>query len=472
MTNLTVDQMKAMRDAGISFKPVFEAYNADAIALVSDLITQLGLSGTGPKTSTKHRLILSSVLAQSVRATDEDNPTLAVSKETTHWAHYSVGLKAILQVFTALEEHGFISFVEGSGEFLIYEGDDGKKHRIGVRSQYLVQDRLLDLQGLEEATWIDTGRPAVQVPVKETFAKTRWRKSQGISREKMHTAEVKARFGRRYGQAVAGVNHISEMWRKHPLCLPAEGNRQTAYAASATRIYHNGKMTASGRYYGAWSNIGSKQRLQCSIDDEPVVSIDLNASQPTLFSSLMGKKMNVSVWSDLYEEALLDITLLGPSRADTTDQRRAKIKQVTVEMIGLGNPEKQHPAQDSKVKFRNQGEYFQYQCAVIGCVPALQMLDDKLLNGPNFISYHEAEIMQGTLEALAAAGVAAYPVHDCVIVQKRYQDLAVTTYRQTIRDYVLDHNRKAKVEPVDITIPVSIEERDKAKKRLDGYYNS
>lgn len=158
MTNQTVDQMKALREAGISFKPVFEAYNADAIALVSDLATQLGLSGTGPKTLVKHRLILASVLAQSVRAAGEDNPTLAVSKEAPHWAHYSVGKAAILQVFTALEEHGFISFVEGSGKFKIYEGDDGKKHRIGVRSQYLVHDRLLDLQGLETATWIDTGR--------------------------------------------------------------------------------------------------------------------------------------------------------------------------------------------------------------------------------------------------------------------------------------------------------------------------
>ena len=123
MTNLTVDQMKAMREDGISFKPTFEAYNVDANNLVSNLITQLGLSGAGPKALTKHRIILASVLAQSVRATDEDNPTLAVSKETTHWAHYSVGLKAILQVFTALEEHGFISFVEGSGGFLIYEGE-------------------------------------------------------------------------------------------------------------------------------------------------------------------------------------------------------------------------------------------------------------------------------------------------------------------------------------------------------------
>ena len=472
MTNQTVDQMKALREAGISFKPVFEAYNADAIALVSDLATQLGLSGTGPKTLVKHRLILASVLAQSVRAAGEDNPTLAVSKEAPHWAHYSVGRAAILQVFTALEEHGFISFVEGSGKFKIYEGDDGKKHRIGVRSQYLVHDRLLDLQGLEDATWIDTGRPAALVPVKETVAKTRWRKSQGISREKMGKSEVKARFGRRYGQAVAGVTRVDDMWRKHPLHLPAEGNRQSLYAASATRIYHNGRMTGSGRYYGAWSNIGSKQRLLCTIDGEPVVSVDLNASQPTLFSSLMGQQMIVSEWSDLYEEALLGITLLGPSQADTTEERRAKIKQVTVEMIGTGNPDKQYPATNSKAKFRDQGEYFHYQYAMKECVPALEELNDKLLNGPNFISYHEAEIMQMTLEALIAEGVPAYPVHDCVIVQKRYQDLAVITYRQTIRDYVLDHTRKAKVEPVDITIPVCIEESGKVKKRLEGYYHS
>jgi hypothetical protein len=174
MTEQTMDQMKAMRENSISFKPTFEAHNAEAIALVSDLLTQLGLSGTGAKTSSKHRLILSSVLAQSVRRTGGDNPTLAVSKEATHWVHYSAGKAAILQVFTALEDYDFVSFVEGSGKFLIYEGADGKNHRIGVRSQYLVHDRLLELHGLEAAAWIDTDRPAVLVPVKETFAKTRW----------------------------------------------------------------------------------------------------------------------------------------------------------------------------------------------------------------------------------------------------------------------------------------------------------
>lgn len=472
MTEQTMDQMKAMRENSISFKPTFKAHNAEAIALVSDLLTQLGLSGSGAKTSSKHRLILSSVLAQSVRRNGGYNPILAVSKETTHWAHYSAGKTAILKVFTALEDYDFVSFVEGSGKFLIYEGADGKKHRIGVRSQYLVHDRLLELHGLEAATWIDTDRPAILVPVRETSTETYWRKSQGFSREKMGKSEVIKKFGRRYSQAVAGANRIRSVWQKHPLSLPVEGNCQPLYAASATRIFHNGRMTASGRYYGAWSNVGSKQRLLCTIDGEPVVSVDLNASQPTLFSSLMGQQMKVWRWSDLYEEALLDITLLGSSRSDTTDQRRAKVKQVTVEMIGLGNPDKQRPAEDSKVKFRNQGEYFQYQYAMKKCVPALELLDNEFLNGPNFISFHEAEIMQLTLDALAAEGVPAYPVHDCLIVQKRYQNLAVTTYRQTLKDYVLDYNRKEKVRPVDITIPVSIEESGEVKKRLEGFYQS
>jgi hypothetical protein len=470
MTDQTVADMKEMRKQGTSFSPTFEAYNDDAIALVSTLIKNLGLSEAGPKTIAKHRIILASVLAQSTKATEQ--PTLAVSMETASWTNYDVGKTAIKQVFTALETHGFINFVEGSGKFLIYEGDDGKKHRIGVKSQYLVKPSLLDLQGLEAATWIDTGRPTVLVSVKETYARTHWRKSQGISREKMTTSKVKAKFGRGYGKAVVDVNRVNSMWRNHPLYLTAEDNRQSIYAASATRIYHNGKLTSGGRYYGAWSNIGSMQRLKCTIDGEPVVSVDLNASQPTLFSSLMGKRMNVSNWSDLYEEALLELTLLGASQSDTTELRRAKIKQATVEMIGLGNAYKQHPAKDAKVKFRNQGEYFQYQYAMKTCVPALELLNDKLLNGPNFISYHEAEIMQQTLEVLIAAGVPAYPVHDCVIVQKRYQELAVTTYRQILRDYVLEHNRKTKADPVDITIPVSIEESGKVKKRLEGYYQS
>ena len=37
------------------------------------------------------------------------------------------------------------------------------------------------------------------------------------------------------------------------------------------------------------------------IDDEPICEIDLNGSQPTLFSALLGIRMNVGdTWTDVY----------------------------------------------------------------------------------------------------------------------------------------------------------------------------
>ena len=43
------------------------------------------------------------------------------------------------------------------------------------------------------------------------------------------------------------------------------------------------------------------KRLHMRIDDEPICEIDLNGSQPTLFSALLGIRMNVGeTWTDVY----------------------------------------------------------------------------------------------------------------------------------------------------------------------------
>ena len=59
--------------------------------------------------------------------------------------------------------------------------------------------------------------------------------------------------------------------------------------------------------YGGWTGLDQKDnRLHCTIDGEPVVEIDIRASQPTLLSSLLGYKLGglgpQGEWEDVYGE--------------------------------------------------------------------------------------------------------------------------------------------------------------------------
>ena len=82
------------------------------------------------------------------------------------------------------------------------------------------------------------------------------------------------------------------------------------------------------------------KRLHMRIDDEPICEIDLNGSQPTLFSALLGIRMNVGdTWTDVYA-AVVD-------RLDAGEERtllRKMVKQVIVEMLGSGNCNRTGPA--------------------------------------------------------------------------------------------------------------------------------
>jgi hypothetical protein len=79
--------------------------------------------------------------------------------------------------------------------------------------------------------------------------------------------------------------------------------------------------------------------------------------------------------------------------------------------------------------------------------------------------------MTEVLHDLMIKNVVAYPVHDCLLVKKIDQEIAIETYRTIMRNYILRFNRSNETSKVDITTPVSVEELGKAKRRLAGYYS-
>jgi hypothetical protein len=272
---------------------------------------------------------------------------------------------------------------------------------------------------------------------------------------------------------------MNAYWAKHPLTLPATNTDSAKLFACATRIFHDGSLISGGRWYGGWTNLKSHKRLHMRIDDEPICEIDLNGSRPTLFSALLGIRMNVGdTWTDVYTAVV--------ERLDAGEERsllRKMVKQVIVEMLGSGNCNRTGPASTKPPKKPDEPQlffdtdnskqmYLQIQKEALEVFPALKHLDAKYYNATGFLSYHESEILTLSLLRLKEMGVPAYGVHDCVVVKQSDKHMAVETYRSVIRDYVVKH-QKANNHPIlNIDVGLTIEELGMDKVKLAGCYDA
>ena len=213
------------------------------------------------------------------------------------------------------------------------------------------------------------------------------------------------------------------------------------------------------------------QRLRLQIDGEAVCEIDLNASQPSLFSALVGIKMNVGdTWTDAYQAVVDKLTIDEDPKV-----LRSKVKQVIVEMTGSGNSQRKAPAKNNEDNLFNETEeslkqYDTIRLAALEVMPALHKLNRSYLNATGFLSFHEAKILTETLLRLKGMGIVAYGVHDCVIVKCSCKDEAIDTYRDIIRNYVLKVQKKSGVPKVVTDVALSVEELGSDKVKLSGSY--
>ena len=210
-----------------------------------------------------------------------------------------------------------------------------------INSYRINEMPLLDDPRLETALFVDAQRPYVMVNKPEEYTDRVERKAANIKAPKLSWKEVyEGKQKRRATAAARAVMEMNAYWAKHPLTLPATNTDRAQLFACATRIFHDGSLISGGRWYGGWTNLKSHKRLHMRIDDEPICEIDLNGSQPTLFSALLGIRMNVGdTWTDVYS-AVVD-------RLDAGEERsllRKMVKQVIVEMLGSGNCNRTGPA--------------------------------------------------------------------------------------------------------------------------------
>ena len=393
--------------------PTWLPYDNAAKDVCSKILEQYNLQSDGA-IGKRYEIAIASLLLASRQVLRSDlrdgKPVfLGCPRNNHHWSKYPiVGAQIIKTVVDRLDGE-LIYRRQDSGQRIFYETKAGKLAYDDITTMYEVDTVLLEDDDFNMAEYIEVGREAVKVNKAESVGQREIRKRNNRLKPRYGKAEAKKAFKAPLIKHVREVEELNTFWQQHPLEL-AEGS----WAASATRVYHNGRLDAGGRFYGLWTGRDNVLRLQSKLDGDAVCSIDLNASQPVLFSSLMGVKLkDRDSWYDLYGE----IASSFAEKPEEIAPIRGALKRVGVELIGTGNHLKAKPSkeliEDTSI---TQEQWDRYRSALVEHIPALELLDSDHFNGAGFISYHESQMMLKSLQALMAIGIPAYPVHDCLIV--------------------------------------------------------
>ena len=449
------------------YRPSYLPYNDTASELVKSLADQLALS-----LNHKHEIVLASFLATAKNA--DSTPFYWMvgneNKDLKVYSHYpNVGVKVINKVRSLLMEHGLLSDTTDRKRELLEQqimesfGVTPSEFELmtGVKQPVIspISEVTAMVKGLGDAIFVEANLPLVQVNEAETWEDRLQRKSHSKPPQRMGITKVKSTFRSGYSKAVRPLNQMNAYWQQHPLYNPIKKE----YYAAATRIFHNGSITSGGRYYGGWSNIPSAQRLEFTIDEEPVCEIDLNASLPTLLSCLVSKPMRIGeTWTDVYQ-CLVE-------QLPSIENARDKVKQVFVELIGTGNPNKREPTKQPNSILENVEEFILIRDLALDMYPALNDLNKKHFNFIDALSFHEANILTNTLIELIGQGVVAYPIHDCVLVKEKQQSIAVKTFRAEFSKYVATYQSKNNLPQLNLKVAVSVESKTNSKVRMQGRY--
>jgi|TARA_B100001057_G_scaffold71241_2_gene65422 hypothetical protein len=395
------------------FKPSYLPSNGVANILVKLLAEELGLS-----LNKKYEIILASFLAIAKKVNGQafdwwiDNN----NKNRNIWSLFPhVNNQSVRETYNLLKAH---QYIETSTDFPNYLAE-----RIGFGRPNWIKAKRLTKNFLEMATFVEANLPYVLVNKPETYEEKVVRKNLNLSAPTLSNAEVKQRFGREYIQAYKPIKEMNDYWAEHPLHNPIDNE----FYSSANRIFHNGSIKSGGRWYGGWTDFKSEQRCRFTIDNQPVVHVDVNAMILCLLSSLTGKPMNmIGVWWDVYHRVCCQIPSINNARQ--------KVKQVIMELTDSGDPYKNKPSADNAF-LDDVNEFIHIRDLCIDAYPALKCLDNQRVNFANDLSFHEANVLTETLLVLKKMDIVAYPVHDCVIVRLGDEFDAVETFKRVFKDY-------------------------------------
>jgi len=453
------------------FKPEWLPFNDSAHRLTDHYIAALRLPATGPKAE-KYQLCVASFLytAQRVIESGPTNTFLGVRFKKDAWSVYPmVGRTIGIRVADAFVRYLKLKKIQGSGSSnLQFDEEEGRYLTNPIMSLFSLTDKEF-VPDFYAARFVQVGLPWVKVNKAEARQQSFARKADKKSKPSLSPSVMSAKFGEALRASERAVDSLNEFWRDHPIVLP-NGHA----GASAKRVFHDSSLKSGGRFYGLWTGQDKDDvRLKATIDNEPVCELDINASQPTLLSCLLGERLGGlkkgDKWTDVYGElSKLITTNIDWTKhdglidvIDLMKRNRKVAKSVIMEVIGLGASTKSRASIALKSDYGlTQKGWEHFLELLVRTVPALERLENRYnrageltgyINGAGFLSYHESEIMLRTLTNLMKLNIPAYPVHDCLMVKVTHSKTAASVYRETTREYCY------KMSGLDVLIPLSCE---------------
>lgn len=491
--------MESFWDSTTPFIPSLVPYNDAAKRLTDQYRDKLELPRT-PAKGPKYNNVVASVLAafQGVLSTDQGVLYWPI-KQDKFSAYPMAGRQILQKTQEAFRDKGLITLVQlGGSKLEVTEvTDDPNKndqfHFKRVPTLWdVVDEDIMQQDDFWNAEFQEVGRPFIAVGEFQSRADRYYTEIDGRSPPRIPTSQLTDRFGFEGWVSESGVNRLHDNWKDQPLTFQFyKGNSSyKRHASSATRVFSDGSMDRGGRFYGMWSNLSKAQRLRATMNGRPVVEIDIKASQPTLLSGFLGKPMNVGGkhWTDVYGLIVNDIHSDKALKHVDASELKDKVKSVIMEMIGTGNPNKYKPAAANKLSFdmeakmvlteKKKGLPFkkyknEYSLIAHYCkkrVPALYDLKANEIDSL-FLAYHESEIISWAMHRLLdqevnGRRIVSYPMHDCLIVAKEAEDIAVDVLRRCIND----HTRREFSTEFNYISALSISEVGKEERVLQGTY--
>lgn len=350
--------------------PIYSAVDDKSAEIVESLMRELGIAANN-----KNRICVSSVIAACQVADSTDSPLIAFPMNATYYLGKQCGYKAASAVLKALLSKNFLS--------LHTERERGRARCYTFSG--------LDLSGKYSSKIL------TPVEVRKT------KPHPTANAKPLNRRECIRKFPTKFLQEECRIQKINGFLSEHKL-----ESRSGVLWGGVTRTFNNGRMDHGGRLYGNWQTLKEKDRLDLLIDGEEVVEIDVTACFLFIASAKQGQNI-----------AAIDPYSLIPWVEDKNTRALAKrlintilFKATRLTRFSKGLREEFQVPRSHSIS--------DYTTGIFSTFPFLET-DDAIGFSAMF---EESETILSAIETLRQRDVAAFPVHDCIIVNKHHTELA------------------------------------------------
>ena len=416
------------------FKPSYSPQNGAANILVRSLGNDLGIS-----LNKKYEIILASFLAVAKKVNGQAFDWWAgnENKKLKLWSLFPhISNNSVRKVYRLLKEN---EYVVSSADFPNHFAAG-----MGFKKSNWVKAQRLPKHFLEAANFVENNLPPVLVNKPEIDLDKKSWDNKCFAIPKLGIKHVQQKFGREYTFAYKPVQEMNAFWEKNPLYNPI----QDEFYSSSIRLFHNSSLKWGGKWYGGWTVISPDQCFSLTIDNQPIVKIDINAMILALLSSLTGKPISmIGTFEDIYSAVVFQLEGVSNSRE--------KVEKVIMELIGAGSPYIESYLQDNDILNCTE-EFIQIRDLCLQAYPALKCLDEKNFNFLNDLSFHEANITTQILLDLKQLGIVSYPTNEGFIVKLGDEFNTVDTIKTVFKNYVFSFQKSNNLPEIDFDLAVAV----------------